>query len=215
MANSSLVRPLATRLAIQRGIKPRPLQVSPRQILPPPTEPMPPALSQAKPEDRVMNLPPRAAQPTTAFQQPEPTPVGSIAAEAGSAQPAPSGTPRAVPPVSSDPLMQFEGIQGSERLKNAARAGDPSAFIELGTRYLEGRGAPRDLKAAALWFERAADFGSAPAQYRLGAFLEAGRAIDADPKAAADWYQRAANARWDAYRARKLRGQPDSAAVVA
>ncbi|MCA3563133.1 MAG: SEL1-like repeat protein [Methylocystis sp.] len=183
--NSSSLRPAPERTRVTEAPPaPRPLQVSPRQILPPPTEPMPPALSQAKPDDRVMNLPPRAAQLTTAFQQPEPTTVGSIAAEAGSAQPAPSGTPKAVPPVSSDPLMQFEGIQGSERLKNAARAGDPSAFIELGTRYLEGRGAPRDLKTAALWFERAADFGSAPAQYRLGAMYREGRGVERNARMA-------------------------------
>jgi len=172
----------------------RALQVTPRQILPPSTDPLPPSLTRGKPDDRVINQPPASAQPATALQLPDPAVVGSIAQDAPRPQPVPPGTPRAAPPVSSDPLMQFDGITGSERLKNAARAGDPSAFIELGTRYLEGRGAPRDLKAAALWFERAADAGSAPAQYRLGAMYREGRGVERNALMAMKHFQAAAEA---------------------
>jgi localization factor PodJL len=172
----------------------RPAQTTPRQILPSSTEPLPPSLTQAKPDDRVMSQPPRAAQTGTVLQQPEPTIVGSILPDTSRIQGGPSGTPRAVPPVSNDPLMQFNGISGSERLKAAARAGDPAAFIELGSRYLEGRGAPRDLKAAALWFERASDLGAAPAQYRLGAMYREGRGVERNARLAMKYFLTAADA---------------------
>ena len=148
-------------------------------------------MAQAKLDDRVSNAPPRAAQPNAAFMPTDPTTVGSISAE-------PSRTPEAatprqpLPAASNDPLMRFEGVTGAERLKAAARAGDTAAFIELGNRHLEGRGAPRDARTAALWFERASDMGSAPAQFRLGAMYREGRGIERNAKLAYKHFQTAA-----------------------
>jgi localization factor PodJL len=174
--------------------KPQASIVAPRQILPP-AEALPPALTAAKPDSRVMTQPPRAAQPGAAFMPPDPSTVGSIAAEPPKASAPAAPLPKApAPSTSTDPLMRFEGVTGSERLKEAARIGDPAAFIELGARYLEGRGAPRDPKAAALWFERAADFGSAPAQYRLGALYREGRGLERNAQMAMKHFQVAAEA---------------------
>ncbi len=155
-------------------------QVQPRQIIPVD------ATAQAKQEDRVTaSAPPAASAPAS-----DPTTVGSIAPDAPKA---PEAAPRQpLPAVSNDPLLRFEGIAGSERLKAAARAGDTAAFIELGNRHLEGRGAPRDARTAALWFERAADAGSAPAKFRLGAMYREGRGLERNPKLAYKHFQSAA-----------------------
>jgi localization factor PodJL len=95
-----------------------------------------------------------------------------------------------VPPGSAaapdlrDPLFQFEGLRDAPKLRDAARRGDPNAFLELGQRYADGRGAARDLKTSALWLEKAAEFGSAPAQYRLGTMHREGRGVERNPKTA-------------------------------
>jgi len=147
---------------------------APRQILP--SEP-----PSAKPADRVADET-RGRQPSMLFAPPEPAIVGAIGSSPARAPDA--GPNQPLPAASSDPLLRFEGVVGAEKLKAAARAGDPSAFIELGNRHLEGKGAPRDPRTAALWFERAADFGSAPAQFRLGAMHREGRGIERNAKLA-------------------------------
>jgi localization factor PodJL len=155
----------------------------PRQILPPAAEAQPQreaGLTAAKPDDRVQSQPPRAAQAGGAFLPADPSTVGSLGAEAS--RPAPTAQQPLPPPA--DPLLSFEGVTGAERLKAAARAGDASAFVELGNRYLEGRGAPRDARIAAQWFERAAAAGSAPAQFRLGAIYREGRGVERNARTA-------------------------------
>jgi localization factor PodJL len=47
----------------------------------------------------------------------------------------------------------------------------------VATRYAEGRGAPQNFKAAAVWYERAARAGLAPAMFRLGALYEKGSGV--------------------------------------
>jgi localization factor PodJL len=77
-------------------------------------------------------------------------------------------------------------------LKALATRGDASAQYELGVRYSEGRGLGRDSKAAAQWFEKAADQGLAPAQYRLGSYYEKGIGVERDYAKARSYYQEAA-----------------------
>lgn len=79
-------------------------------------------------------------------------------------------------------------------IREHAAAGDPAAQFELGSRYSEGRGVGRDAKAAAEWFQKAAEQGLAPAQYRLGSLYEKGVGLDRDYVQARGWYQRAAQA---------------------
>ncbi len=74
-------------------------------------------------------------------------------------------------------------------LKAAAAAGNPLAFYEIGARFTEGRGVPVDLKAAATWYQRAADLGHAPSQYRIANFYEKGSGLERDLDAAKKWYQ--------------------------
>ncbi|TDR93366.1 tetratricopeptide repeat protein [Enterovirga rhinocerotis] len=89
-------------------------------------------------------------------------------------------------PVGQNPLELPKGI------KQAAASGDPIALYELGIRTAEGRGVPRDPKAAASLFEKAAQKGLAPAQYRLANGYERGIGLPRDIDQAKTWYRRAA-----------------------
>lgn len=77
-------------------------------------------------------------------------------------------------------------------LRDLADRGDAAAQYEVGVRLSEGRGVPRDLKAASGWFERAANQGLAPAQYRLGSLYEKGMGVTTDSAVAVSWYEKAA-----------------------
>jgi localization factor PodJL len=90
-------------------------------------------------------------------------------------------------PLSPDPRV------GSQRLIEAAAAGDPAAAFEVAARYAEGELLPKDLSKAAEWYERAAEGGLAVAQYRLGSLYERGQGVAKDLTKAAGWYQRAAD----------------------
>lgn len=82
---------------------------------------------------------------------------------------------------------------GNTVLREAAEAGDPKAWFEIGNRYAEGRGVEADMKAAALWYESAAEAGLAPAQYRLANMLEKATGVERDiPRAIALYAEAAA-----------------------
>ncbi len=116
-----------------------------------------------------------AAMPTPDPRRTEPNAVaatdvtGSIPAAANHSALAPSA------PASDLPV----GI-GSQRLRQAATAGDGTAAYEVAMRFAEGRGVPADLTRAARWYERAANKGLAPAQFRLASFLEKGHGVKKD-----------------------------------
>lgn len=95
---------------------------------------------------------------------------------------------------STPPVPEAPGPAGigPDPLRRAAASGDPLAAYEIGTRYAEGRGVPRDLAQAAVWYQRAADAGIAPAQYRLGSLYERGQGVPRDPARAVALYRRAA-----------------------
>ena len=99
----------------------------------------------------------------------------------------------AVAPLPNDVLTAIPS-EISEPLRGALAAGAPGAEYELAARLFEGRGAPKDQQAAAVWFQRAASHGLAPAQYRLGALYEKGIGVARDPSAAKRWYLKAAEA---------------------
>ncbi|QGM47692.1 SEL1-like repeat protein [Methylocystis heyeri] len=79
-------------------------------------------------------------------------------------------------------------------IKALAATGDAAAQYELGSRYADGRGLPRDNKAAAEWFQKAAEQGLAPAQYRLGSYYEKGIGVERDYTRARKLYEQAAEA---------------------
>jgi len=81
---------------------------------------------------------------------------------------------------------------GSDALKQAAQNGEPDALFEIGKRYTDGLGTPKDLAKAAEWYEKAAELGFAPAQYIVGNFNEKGLGIEKNPAIAAKWYEKAA-----------------------
>lgn len=81
-----------------------------------------------------------------------------------------------------------------EGLKTMAKAGDRAAEYALGAQYAEGRVVPRDFKAAASWYQKAADQGVVPAQYRLASLYEKGLGVVQDKGKARALYLRAAEA---------------------
>src|SRR5690349_639348 len=112
--------------------------------------------------------------------------TGAIAPRQAAAGPA--AAPLA--PASADQLPA--GI-GGRILIAAATAGEPTAAYEVATRFAEGRGVPRSLAQAAVWYERAAKTGLAPALFRLGALYEKGEGVTKDLNEARRLYIAAAD----------------------
>ncbi len=131
--------------------------------------------------------PAKAVRPTPSPEMalgPKRAPTPTMAAQPN-IDPTPTGTIETPSPSSGDAVAA---------IKRLALQGDPAAQYDLGARLAEGRGAPRDAKAAAQWFEKAAESGLAPAQYRLGSLYEKGVGVDRDYGRARLWYERAAEA---------------------
>jgi localization factor PodJL len=83
---------------------------------------------------------------------------------------------------------------GSGGLRSAAAKGDPGAEYEIAVRYAEGHGVPKNLTAAAGWFERAAKQGLVMAEFRLGGHYEKGLGVAKDVEKARKLYTGAAEA---------------------
>ncbi len=115
--------------------------------------------------------------------------------------------------VESSPPARVSGEQGAEQIGMAPPAvsvppGDPPALIkslqdeaakgdadaqhDLALIYAQGRGVPKDYRAAAHWLREAALQGLANAQYNLGALSEKGLGVQQDSLAALLWYLDAA-----------------------
>ena len=62
----------------------------------------------------------------------------------------------------------------------------------LGSRYAEGRGVPRDDATAVQWYRKAAEQGHANAQYNLGFRYAKGRGVPQDYAKAVRWHRKAA-----------------------
>jgi hypothetical protein len=78
-------------------------------------------------------------------------------------------------------------------LTEKATDGDANAQLELGIRYLTGRGvAIEDAVQARNWFLKAADQGNSTAQFWLGEMFSTGWGIPEDKARAAIWYRKAA-----------------------
>ncbi|HHK74911.1 MAG TPA: hypothetical protein ENJ57_07080, partial [Rhizobiales bacterium] len=82
---------------------------------------------------------------------------------------------------------------GSQALRAAAVAGNPTAQYEIAHRYATGKGVKKDMNKARIWYQKAASRGFALAQYRLGTLYEKGLGVKKDLGAARIWYKRAAN----------------------
>jgi len=75
-----------------------------------------------------------------------------------------------------------------------AELGDAVAQTNVAILLDRGRGAPRDLPAAAAWYRRAAEQGQDRAAYNLARMLFDGDGIPSDAAAAARWFGQAAKA---------------------
>lgn len=126
----------------------------------------------------------RLSDPSTGLQS-DPMPTGGI----GAASPAPSVDPGR---AALEELVAQSGLRPQDRLREAALQGNTAALYELGTRSADGKGAARDPKLAARWFEQAAALGHGPSQYRLGALYREGRGVPKDSNVAYQWFDRAA-----------------------
>ncbi len=122
---------------------------------------------------------------SSAITQADPLTVGSISAD-GAAKPIDTGR------EALSELARETKLAGQDRLREAAIGGNTAAIFELGSRLADGRGAARDPKLAARWFEQAAAGGHAPAQYRLASLYREGRGVPKDAAIAFQWFDRAA-----------------------
>lgn len=121
---------------------------------------------------------------TSAVSQTDPTVVGSVGGDG--ARPAETGR------AAIAELVNVSNLKGQDKLRDAALAGNMAAWFEIGARYADGRGVPRDGKLAARWFEQAALAGHGPSQYRLGSLYREGKVVTKEPALAFQWFDRAA-----------------------
>lgn len=135
----------------------------------------------SKPIDGGQQLSPLAPATTVA-----PTQASGFAASTPVMEPAPDSA--------SNPRFDVPGEITQASLVTAAKAGDPAALFEIGSRYVEGRGVPADFSKAAVWFQRAADQGLVPARYRLAGLYEKGTGVPRDVAKAKGLYLLAAAA---------------------
>lgn len=114
------------------------------------------------------------------------TPVTAAAPVPASARPA--------APV-DDPIAAYESgdyVRARTLLEPRAEAGDPTAQLLLGDLYKNGRGVPKDEKAAYSWTRKAADQGDARGQAALAAMMQAGSGTPRDDAGALVWLERSA-----------------------
>ncbi len=146
----------------------------------------------AAPPQPSFNRDAQPAPPTDSFappQRPEPDTVGALG-KAPQTVPAPTLTDP--DPVATPVLNDVARALLPSGLQSAAKAGNAVAAYDIAMRLLDGKGIPRDPKAAAKWLEKAAAGGLAPAEYRLGSLYEKGTGVAVDLVKARAFYLRAA-----------------------
>ena len=74
----------------------------------------------------------------------------------------------------------------------AAEQGNASAQFNLGVRYANGRGVPKDVIEAAKWYRLATEQDHPKAQFNLGAMYARGWGVLQDAAEATKWYRKAA-----------------------
>jgi len=78
-----------------------------------------------------------------------------------------------------------------QRLTALATSGNARAQHDLGLKYLEGKGVPRDPKQGALWLEKSANSDMPNAQYHIGLLYQKGEGVSADLKQTYQWFLKA------------------------
>jgi hypothetical protein len=87
----------------------------------------------------------------------------------------------------SQPSMRQPQLRSLDELRNLADHGDAEAQWQMGVRYDEGDGVPKDDSQAMLWFQLAGEQGQVDAQAHLGAYYWAGRGVPKDLSKAYMW----------------------------
>lgn len=163
----------------------RPPAAEPQQTLPTPREPG--TIPSIQPSG-MMTLPGgkrgQKLSETTAVTQADPATTGSITD--GANRPAETGR------AAINDLVAQSGLKPQDKLRDAALQGNMAAWFELGVRFADGKGVPRDGKLAARWFEQAALGGHGPSQYRLASLYREGKVVAKEPTLAFQWFDRAA-----------------------
>ena len=90
------------------------------------------------------------------------------------------------PSVPADPILA--------NLHHRAEAGDTRAMVDLGMRYVYGRGVPEDYAQAVSWLRKAANGGDATGMNNLGVMYANGFGTPKDYQQAVSWYRKAADA---------------------
>ncbi len=89
-------------------------------------------------------------------------------------------------------MEYFLGSATVEQLKSYALKGSTTAQYDLGIKYYEGSGVPKDYNEAAKWFQKAAERGDSRAQGCLGSMYSSGEGVQQDYVKAAEWFTKAA-----------------------
>ncbi|GEM_PF-7106521 len=84
------------------------------------------------------------------------------------------------------------GLCWADEVESKAKAGDAKAQCELGLRYSDGKGVPKDLAQAADWYRKAAEQGLAEAQSKLAGCYFHGEGVEKDPIKTLAWCRKAA-----------------------
>ncbi len=87
------------------------------------------------------------------------------------------------------------GILTTKQIKvweEAAAKGTPEDQYKLAKLYRDGDGMPKDLVAAAKWFQKAAEAGHPKAQYQLGLLYHEGMGVTQNFQEAIKWYTKSA-----------------------
>jgi uncharacterized protein len=91
-----------------------------------------------------------------------------------------------------DAAKQQVGIDPALLAK--ANAGDAAAQVAVGESYAAGKGVAQDYKAAAAWYQKAADKGDLGGEIHLASlYRDGGKGFPRDMAQAAAWYQKAAD----------------------
>ena len=85
-----------------------------------------------------------------------------------------------------------DAVQAFAAMRHAAESGHTQAAFNVAAMLDTGRGAPRDVAQAAIWYARAAAGGNHRAAFNLGQLYESGEGVPANVDLSRAWYAAAA-----------------------
>ncbi len=82
-----------------------------------------------------------------------------------------------------------------DETRNKAERGEAIAQYELGAKYANGEGVPKDSAEAVKWYRKAAEQGEPIAEFALGVMYANGKGVPKNETEAVQWYRKAAERR--------------------